>query len=145
MEKQSLSGVAQQKDTVSAFAVTPQHHSYGTLNTLKKSKKLNCDSASQPLTYRVIWINHGKCAAFPTGLERPTARKCQGYTDCRLCQRWRAEPPEYGHGIVLTESQICLLCHFQCNCDFAVMADTKVNWDIYTYLYMYFLCDSRWD
>lgn len=143
--RQSLSDVAQQQDTVSAFAVIPPHHSYGALNTLKKSKKLNRDSVSQPLTYRVIWIYHGKCAAFPTGLKCPTAGKCRVHADCRLCPRWRAKPPEYGDGIVLTESQICLPCHFQCSCDFALMADAKLNWYIYTFLYMYFLCDSRWD
>lgn len=145
MENRSLSDVAQLQDTVSAFAVIPLHHFCRALNTLKKSKKLNRDSVSQPLTYRVIWIYHGKRAAFPIGLKCPTAGKCRVRTDCRLCPRWRAEPPEYGDGIVLTESQTCLPCHLQCSCDFALMADAKLNWYIYTFLYMYFLCDSRWD
>lgn len=76
---------------------------------------------------------------------RAETSHCWKVSRTHRLQHWSAEPPESGHGIVLTESQICLLCHFQCNCHFALMADAKVNWDIYTYLYMYFLCDSRWD
>lgn len=46
---------------------------------------------------------------------------------------------------ITDRKSVLLLCHLQYSCDFALMADAKVNWDIYTYLYMYFLCQSRWD
>lgn len=139
-----LSDCAQLWDAVWTLALIPLHRSLGVGNTLEKSKKLNHCTVTQALTRRIIQTWHGKRAAFPSGLWYPTAWKSKGRTDCRLCLPRRAEPPGSSAGIALTVSQ-CLPCPCQHNCNVAGMVTAKINWHIYTFLYMYLLCDSRWD